>query len=300
MKQYDTLLDAYEKQLSIRGIGASTILTRRREVERFGLWIKRKRPRPNFSNIGAELILEYFKERSAFKARTTIQGKFSDLRCFFEFLVQENFWKKNPLRWIPGPKIILNSHIPKSLKPSEVEILFQQCFQVKEILFQYELPVIFLTLYSLGLRRGELVDLNVEDWNQKEKTLKVRTSKNSRERFMPIPDSLERAMEAYLPIRQNLLIKKNVVFEPALFVDSQGRRISGAVISKRLFGCAKRAGLSKFNVHQLRHTCATNLFANGVPLPEVKMVLGHACISTTRHVPARASYGRISRLLFKY
>ncbi len=282
MKQYDALLDAYEKQLGIRGIGASTILNRRREIERFGLWIKRKKPRPNLSNISAELILEYLKERSAFKARTTIQSKFSDLRCFFEYLVQENVWKKNPLRWIPGPKIILNSHIPKSLKPSEVELLFQQCFQVKEILFQYEMPVIFLTLYSLGLRRGELVNLNFNDWDQREKTLRVRVSKNGRERFMPIPESLERAIEAYLPIRQNVLIKRNVTDEQALFIDGQGKRISGVNVSRRLFGCAKRAGLSKFNVHQLRHTCATNLFAKGVPLPEVKMVLGHASISTTQ------------------
>ncbi len=98
MKQYDALLDVYEKQLSIRGIGASTILIRRREIERFGLWIKRKKPCPKFSDISAEHIINYFKERSAFKARTTIQGRFSDLRCFFDFLVQENFWKKNPLR----------------------------------------------------------------------------------------------------------------------------------------------------------------------------------------------------------
>ncbi len=281
MKQYDALVEAYIKRIEIRGIGTSTIFTRRREIEKFGLWVKRKKPRPKLGEVGSEIILDYLKNRSAFKARSTMQGRFSDLRCFFDFLVEENIWRKNPLRWIRGPKLILNSHVPKCLGQSDVENIFQACFKVKETLFQYELPVIFMMLYSLGIRRGELVSLSLENWNREQKTIKILCSKGNRERFMPVPESLERALEAYLPVRQNLLLTKKIFEEPALFVNKNGHRLTGASVSSLLLGCARRSGLSAFTVHQVRHTCATNLLSRGVPITEVKMVLGHVSIDTT-------------------
>ena len=46
MKQYDTLVDGHIKRCEIRGITETTAYGRRREIERFGLWFKRKKPRP--------------------------------------------------------------------------------------------------------------------------------------------------------------------------------------------------------------------------------------------------------------
>jgi site-specific recombinase XerD len=281
MKQYDALVEAYSKRCEVRNIGAETIYSRRREIERFGLWVKRKRPRPRLENINAEIILDYLNIVSTFKAKSTVYAKFSNLRCFFDFLVQENIWKKNPLKWIRGPKMILNSHVPKSLGQSEVERLFEACFKSRDPIFQYSLPTIFLALYSLGLRRGEVLRLNFDCWDRKEKSLKVLNSKSGHERLMPVPESLERALEAYVPIRQNSLAEKQIYDEPALFINRFGERLSAHAITTHFKRCARKAGIKQFSLHQLRHTCATNLLSKGVPIMEVKLVLGHACIDTT-------------------
>ena len=281
MKQYDALVEAYSKRCEIRNISAATIYTRRREIEKFGLWVKRKRPRPRLEDINAEIILDYLRAVGTFKAKSTVYGKFTNLRCFFDFLVEENIWKKNPLKWIPGPKINVDSHIPKSLGQSDVERLFEACFKAKEPIFQYSLPAIFFTLYSLGLRRGEVLGLTIDCWDKKEKTLKITSSKSGRERLMPVPESLERALDAFLPIRQNLLNKNQIFDQRSLFINRFGESLSGHAISKHFGKCAEKAGIKKFTLHQLRHTCATNLLSKGVPVVEVKMVLGHACLDTT-------------------
>jgi len=281
MKKYDALVEDYVRLCEFRKIGKHTIYTRRREIEKFGLWVKRKRPRPKLEDVNAEIIINYLKAQSTCRARSTVQGKFSNLRCFFEFLVEENVWHKNPLKWIRGPKMIVNSHIPKSLKNNEVEELLKACFEVKERFFKYELPAVFLCLYSLGIRRGEASALNIEDWDRESKTLKILNSKSQCERYMPVPESLESALEAFLPVRQNLLTAKKRFDERALFINRNGFRLQGQSISKLFLGCAKRVGIDNFTVHQLRHTCATNLISRGVSLPEVKMVLGHVCIDTT-------------------
>lgn len=281
MRKYDALINQYFEQCLVRGIGQGTINTRRREVERFGSWVKRKKPKPMLEEVNLEIIVDYLKSQSVFKSKATVYGKISNLRCFFDFLVEENIWRKNPLKWFKGPKLHVDSHIPKSLKKPDIEKLLQSCFESKISLHQYLLPTVFLCLYSLGLRRGELVSLNLHDWNNEERTLIVRNSKSGFERYMPVPKALERSLEAYLTARTNLLIEKGRPQEHALFISCDGFRITGHAISTHLQRRAKSIGISHFSVHQLRHTCATQLLNSGVSVPEVKMVLGHAAIETT-------------------
>jgi integrase/recombinase XerD len=281
MQQYDALIESYIKRCEARNIGKSTIYTRRREIEKFGLWVKRKKPRPKLEKINSEIILDYLKSQSVFRARSTVQAKFSNLRCFFDFLVENNVWHRNPLKWIQGPKVLINSHVPKTLNKIQVEALLKAVFETKENFYKIELPTVFLCLYSLGLRRGEVCNLNIDDWNAEEKTLRVTNLKSQFERYMPIPDSLQNALEVFIPIRKNMLIKKCNPEQKSLFINKFGKRISGNSVSNLLTTCAKKAKIENFTVHQLRHTCATNLISSGVSLPEVKLVLGHSTIDTT-------------------
>src|SRR4029078_4983819 len=77
----------------------------RRELERWGGWLKARRARPSVENIDAELIVRYVRERTVCRAKATVADVVSKLRNGGEYLVREKYWSQNPLRWLRGPKI---------------------------------------------------------------------------------------------------------------------------------------------------------------------------------------------------
>lgn len=152
-------------------------------------------------------------------------------------------------------------------------------------------------LYGGGLRRSEVILLDLSDWDRESGTLLVYGKKTSRERRVPLPVLCQQCMEAYLPRRQNVLAKTSAHEEPALFVNGQGRRLSKESLSRGIGRLAEAAG-EKVTLHQFRHTCASQLLAEGTRVPYVQKLLGHRTIQTTMrylHVADRELHRAIAR-----
>ena len=66
-----------------------------------------------------------------------------------------------------------------------------------------------------------------------------------------------------------------------MLVGRHGKRLSNDQISHRVHRLADRAGVPLSSVHQFRHTCASDLLENGITLPQVQGILGHAAIAST-------------------
>ncbi len=66
---------------------------------------------------------------------------------------------------------------------------------------------------------------------------------------------------------------------PWVFCDRQGKRVQN--VRRRFMTACKRAQISDFHIHDLRHTCAAWLVSAGVPLTEVRDLLGHAKVKMT-------------------
>ena len=117
--------------------------------------------------------------------------------------------------------------------------------------------------------------------------------KTGQERMVPVSEGIWRCLEAYLPLRQNLLEQRGECREPALFLNRAGMRLSSQSLGLMVHRLAKRAAVPLVSLHQFRHTCASDLLESGVSLPEVQHLLGHATVvTTTRYLhiadPARA------------
>lgn len=101
------------------------------------------------------------------------------------------------------------------------------------------------------------------------------------QRCVPVPELVYRCIETYLPLRHNRLEKIGCIDQSALFVNRDGGRLSESSISLTVHRLAQRAGVEFHSLHQFRHTCASDLIAAGVRLPEVQRILGHSGIGTT-------------------
>lgn len=140
--------------------------------------------------------------------------------------------------------------------------------------------IIALLLYT-GLRSKELLNLNIDDLDMKNRLVMVRASggdivKNYAERKVVLSKKCASILEEWLCIRPN------VEGNDALFLNIYGKRLTRSGLYKIVLNTGKRAGIER-NVytHLLRHTCATSMLRAGIPVTEVALQLGHKSLSST-------------------
>ena len=176
------------------------------------------------------------------------------------------------------------NRLPKTKTPEEWQRLF------KSIDTRYPTQarnhcVIYL-MYQVGIRIGEALSLHVSsDLDFDLMKLKVRDGKTG-ERNVPLPDDAElrRTVERWLAFRAAWSPES-----PLLFVTRTGQPLHSNAVrrSMRLYG--ERSGIGHVSPHAARHSCATELLANGATLIGVSRVLGHRRLSTTANSYAWAS-----------
>ena len=138
-------------------------------------------------------------------------------------------------------------------------------------------------LYASGLRVSELTGLNRVDMDQKGRMLRVR-GKGSKERIVPYGGKAEQALDAYGPVRLELLRKAGRKGDvQAVFLNHLGTRLTSRSVARIV---KKYARLSNVNwdlhPHSLRHAFATHLLADGADLRAIQELLGHSSLSTTQ------------------
>lgn len=281
MRRWDGLVDRYLEEYKARGRAAGTIQGLRRELDRCGSWLKHRRPRPRLEEVNSDLLIDFVSSRTAFHSKATLSGVISKLRGFGEFLVREGIWKSNPLRWMRGPKLDPRSRLPRRISRPVMTQLWDAAATSR---FDYS-RTLWLTLltvfYGTGARRGEVARLDLPHWDREAGLLQFDGRKTSWERRVPLAPVVRECLEAYLPKRQNHLEALGRPDETALFVNKDGARLSLHAISRGMKVLAQRCDQEQVTLHQLRHTCASDLLEAGVHLREVQCLLGHQVIGTT-------------------
>jgi len=212
------------------------------------------------------------------RSKTTMARKLSALRTFFKFLQRAGVLEANPARLAPTPKI--DKTLPRFLTVDEVFHLLDQVGG--EVSFRGRRDRAILELfYAGGLRLSELAGLNLVNLEVKEGVVRV-WGKGAKERLAFLGQPARAAVQAYLPLREQLLHGKNLS-EPALFLNHRGGRLSSRGVARVVARWARIAGLpGNLTPHGLRHSFATHLLEGQADLRAVQELLGHASISSTQ------------------
>jgi len=131
---------------------------------------------------------------------------------------------------------------------------------------------------DLGLRRGEIAGLSLDDIDWRAGTITLRRTKGRREDILPLPETTGRTIADYLRLERPQTTSR------AVFVRSIapcGRPIGPDAVGKVIGRAYARAGLPYTRAHLLRHTMASRLLAGGSSLKEVADVLRHRSLDTT-------------------
>jgi integrase/recombinase XerC len=248
--------------------------------------------------------------------KSSIARKLASLRSFFKFCVREGMLKDNPARLVPTPK--LPKRIPSVLSAEEMNGFLNQLaldpaeriskaaragqkseatpapprsrrFPDEEYLLLRRDRALLELLYAAGLRVSELTGLNLADMDRREKMLRVR-GKGNKERIVPYGGKAQEALEAYWPVRQQLLLhagtgrrRRGPAHSEAVFLNYTGRRLTQRSVGRIVKKYVRLANINwDLHPHSLRHAFATHLLADGADLRAIQELLGHQSLSTTQ------------------
>ena len=198
--------------------------------------------------------------------------KLSAIKSFYKYLtVRTKQLTENPVADLEYPK--LRKSLPKYLTLDQASRLLQCVSGVNEKR-DYAILMLFL---NCGIRRSELVGLNVADVY--EDRIRV-IGKGNKERFVYFGSACRKAIDAYIVERNKLVLTDN----RALFGSRNGNRISVSAVHRLVDKALLQAGLdtTKYSAHKLRHTAATMMLSGGVDVKTVQEVLGHENLNTTQ------------------
>jgi len=185
--------------------------------------------------------------------------------------------------------------LPKALSESEARKLLE-CAQYLPIPSTYQNPAfhkrrdvaILATFLFTGLRRQELLNLQMWDLNFGENILMVRAGKGQKDRLIPLSFELKRLLHAYFEERKKADIESDYVFTTL----QKQKRLSVRTLT-RMFLRLKEASKIDFSTHKLRHTFATLMAESQCDAFALCDMLGHSDIKTTMvYVKSRSEHKR--------
>ena len=198
--------------------------------------------------------------------------KIATIRSFYKYLtVKTKQLDVNPVEGLDTPKT--TKSLPRYLTLDESRRLLDAVDGVNR---ERDYCIICLFL-NCGLRISEIVGLNIGD--VRGDSLRV-LGKGNKERIVYLNDACQAAIEAYKPVRSQM-VGSSV---SALFVSNRRQRMGREAVHAMVKKTLLKAGLDpdKYSSHKLRHTAATLMLQNGVDVRTLQEVLGHEHLNTTQ------------------
>ncbi|CAL2093284.1 conserved protein of unknown function [Tenacibaculum sp. 190524A02b] len=206
---------------------------------------------------------------------TTIASYWNKLNPFFVWLEANKHIEKSPLANISKPKEIYENK--PAIKKSDVEKLYSSITLHSQSTFLLRRDTaIISTLFFTGVRKTELLSLQVRDIDLESSVITIRgkTSKSKRTRRIPINPILKMHLKDYLKERKGYTSE-------ALFVsNNKDSKLTEHGIKHWVKRMKKISGVN-FHLHQLRHTFACNLAKNNISLPNLQKLMGHTDLRMT-------------------
>ena len=187
-------------------------------------------------------------------------NRFCVVRQFCEYLATNDprSYVPEPWRVIPSP----GAHPPYIYSPSELQALLEAASKLPPLnsLRPHTYRTLLGILYSTGIRIGEALALNLEDFHSAEQRLYIAEGKFRKARWVPLSTSTCRALQQYL--RQRLQMRPRSPDSP-LLLNQRSRRLTPCTVHQTFQHLLRRCRIRHHKptgprIHDLRHTFAVH------------------------------------------
>ena len=163
--------------------------------------------------------------------------------------------------------------MPKKDKKLPVVLSVEEVLKLIQVTKNLKHRTIIAMLYSSGLRIGELLSLELRDFDLKRNQLHIKNGKGKKDRYVTLATSLHPILKNYYATYK----PKNFFIE-----NPKGNNYSATSIRSFLKKSCQAAGISKrVTPHSLRHSYATHLLEQGTDIRYIQELLGHSRPETT-------------------
>jgi len=252
----------YLASRQIEGLSEKTIKQYKLELENFS-----RRMNKPLNEIHTEDIRLYLYELKMNRNldNRTLDTKRTYINSFFKWLVDNEYLEKNPCAPIKPFKY--EKKLKKSLSDMEMERLRNACES------SYEKAVIEV-LYSTACRVSELTNIRLDDIDFENNEVNIIRGKGNKSRITYLNAKALLAIREYINDRD---YDTKYLFEAS---KKPHNKLSTRSIEKVCRSLEDRTGI-RIHPHKIRRTTATNLWRKGMPIEEIKELLGHEDLSTT-------------------
>ncbi|MFS4457228.1 tyrosine-type recombinase/integrase [Maribacter sp. 2304DJ31-5] len=261
-----------EKNYSVHTVGAY-----RKDIEGFQQFCSKNYNEEDIAKIPYSVIRSWVVSMSGNAiSNRTINRKIASLKAYYKFLQKIGDIEISPLAKHKALKTSKKIETPFSEKEMEqvlFSIVYADDFEGKRD------RLIIHILYGTGMRRAELINLKLADFNLSADTIKV-LGKRNKERMVPMLEETKELLMDYLEERDKLQKGSGANF---VFLSKSGNKIYETLVYRIINKYFREVSTkTKRSPHILRHTFATHLLNKGADLNSVKELLGHSSLASTQ------------------
>jgi integrase/recombinase XerD len=282
-RSMEHLISEHVLALRVRNFSEETVLQREKYLRWFAKWCSERsltRPteitKPILERYQRHLY-QYRNEKDQPMSFRSQYAHLSHIRAWYKWLAKENHVLTNPASDLDLPK--LGKSLPKAvLTAEEAERVINQPDTTEA--YGIRDRAILEVLYSTGIRRRELANLQLFDIDASRRTLTVRQGKGKKDRIVPIGKRALQWIDRYLnESRPHLLAS---ITNHTLFLSNLGTPLDPDSLTEYVRQYVERSKIGKKgSCHMFRHTMATLMLENGADVRYIQAMLGHAQLSTT-------------------
>lgn len=271
----DKIMDGYldyiknEKRLTDNTLDAYI-----RDILQFKDYVKNKDNNDYLKTSKTTIITYLTSLQRSGKATSTISRNLASIRCFFQYLLNNNLIDEDPTLNLKSPKS--KKRTPSILTEEEVDLLLSQ---PKEDNFKGSRDKSMLELlYATGLRASEMISINISDIDLELGILQIREENNTR--FIPVGAVAIKSLSLYL---ENFRPAYGLLEDSPLFINYRGNRLTRQGFWKIIKQYTIMTKIDKkITPNTLRHSFAVHLIENGANIKTVQEMLGHTDLATTQ------------------
>jgi site-specific recombinase XerD len=203
-------------------------------------------------------------------AAGTMKIVYSAVRFLYGTVLKRD-WDLLPLLRIKSPH-----RLPTVLTAAEVKTVLSHVGPRSNYVFLF-------TLYALGLRLSEALELQVHDIDRKRMMVHIRHGKGGKDRYVPLPRKLLALLAQHWLTHRHQTLLFPGTGRYGNNVSHSKCPISKQTIQEAMRRAAAASGINKNRVtpHTLRHSYATHLLEAGASIKSIQHNMGHANVDTT-------------------
>ena len=261
--RYESLYQQHVNALQRQGKSKATIDGYSRALRRITEYFDRCPDK-----LTADHLKEHFSNLVNSHSWSTVKVDRNGLQFFYQHVLGKKW------QWVDIVKPPEVKTLPDILTPAEIA-------RILNATREYRYRTFFLTVYSMGLRLGEALNLTIADIDAERHRVHIRCGKGRKDRFVTLPDSTLQALRQYWASHRH----RRFLF-PAGKTPAEQQRAKSPMDRSGVQRCFKRSALQcnihkRVTIHSLRHCYGTHLVELGLNLRAIQKELGHENPQTT-------------------